>query len=327
MEPLAQRGTRSHDSVPVVPDSGPDPLQSGDRSSGGDTCELLHSLVREVEDRGAAIARLRSELERARRVRRSFLSCTSHELRTPLNAILCYTDLLAMGALGPLNEQQHRALERTGRAIEQLRHVIDDLFELSELEGGRIHVVPESVDVVELVRAVFAELEPRARERGVPLRLESSRHRVAAHRIIETDAGRLRRLLLLLAEFCLTFTESCGVGIRVRAAESGARIEFEGAGAHGRNVLRQLDLERLASLRPDGARAGIGILIARRLAQQLGIRFEGEPGEDDEGTTLVAHVPPRIEGNEADRQAEVTIARETAARARPERGVKQRAGG
>jgi signal transduction histidine kinase len=71
------------------------------------------------------------EAEIANRVRSDFLSILSHEFRTPLQAIFGYTEVLESEIHGPLNEAQHRDLERIRQSQQHLLNLIDSILESS----------------------------------------------------------------------------------------------------------------------------------------------------------------------------------------------------
>ena len=62
----------------------------------------------------------------------------SHDLRTPLNAIGGYSELLAMGVRGPVNEAQLADLERIRRNQRHLLTLVNDVLSFARLETGEI---------------------------------------------------------------------------------------------------------------------------------------------------------------------------------------------
>ncbi|MBW8768631.1 MAG: response regulator [Gemmatimonadetes bacterium] len=94
--------------------------------------ELAHALQAANEARAFA--------ESANRSKSEFLATMSHEIRTPINAIIGYTQLLTMGIVGPVTEEQGVQLARIASSGQHLRGLIDDILDLSRIEAGRLAV-------------------------------------------------------------------------------------------------------------------------------------------------------------------------------------------
>ena len=65
--------------------------------------------------------------EAANKRKSEFLAMMSHELRTPLNAVIGYSDILAMGKAGPINEKQARFLQHIGVSGRHLLRIVNNL--------------------------------------------------------------------------------------------------------------------------------------------------------------------------------------------------------
>src|SRR5262249_50872021 len=90
------------------------------------------------------------------RMKTEFVSQVSHELRTPLTAIKGFTDVLLDGEAGPVNAEQTEFLGIVKSNVDRLVALIDDLLDISRIEGGRIELKLESVDIASLVEVVAA---------------------------------------------------------------------------------------------------------------------------------------------------------------------------
>jgi PAS domain S-box-containing protein len=99
-------------------------------------------LVREREARAAA--------EDANRLKDDFLAVLSHELRTPLNTAMGWVRLIEAGQLAP--EDSRKGIGAIRRSLDQQLRLINDLLDLTSLAAGRLRIVPEYVDLCELVR-------------------------------------------------------------------------------------------------------------------------------------------------------------------------------
>ncbi|MGB1278033.1 MAG: PAS domain-containing sensor histidine kinase, partial [Nannocystaceae bacterium] len=86
----------------------------------------------------AAMRRARDLAEAANRTKSQFLANMSHEFRTPLNAVIGFSQILARGMFGSLNEHQSRSVNNILVSGQHLLQLINEILNLSEMDSGRI---------------------------------------------------------------------------------------------------------------------------------------------------------------------------------------------
>ncbi|MBI4537627.1 MAG: GAF domain-containing protein [candidate division NC10 bacterium] len=188
--------------------------------------ELTRSLEIKVAQRTAELSKANERLQELDRLKSEFVSNVSHELRTPLTAIRMSVENLADGVAGEIADPVRQYLSRIGSNTERLTRLISDLLDLSRIEAGRVHVLPETIPVASLLRDVLDSLRPVAAEKGLELSDAS------ADRSLRAVAGRDQTFQVLtnLVGNAIKFTP---VGGRVTVA---ARLaEEQGSGGAEEN--------------------------------------------------------------------------------------------
>ena len=228
-----------------------------------------------------------TELRRLEGVRREFVANVSHELRTPLTAIRGYAETL-QGDLSP--EQRRQFLDVILRHADRLTVLIEELLELSRIEGGMRELSLEPIDVAATVRGLLQDLKPRldARElRADVLATQTPRARA--------DRRALEQVLLNLLDNAIKYSDPGGaIEIAVSGSKSGVRIEVSDTGIGIPEEDRKRIFERF--YRVDKARSrdlggtGLGLAIVKHLVQAQ----EGEvfvAARAGPGTTFSVHLP------------------------------------
>ena len=122
----------------------------------------LHS---QLAESSARLAGAREEVDKLDSARRQFFAWISHDLRTPLAGMRAMTEALDDG-IAPDRD----AYIRTIRAkVDTMTGMVDDLFELSTLQGGTLRLQRELVELLDLVSDAVSDIQPTAAERGVSI--------------------------------------------------------------------------------------------------------------------------------------------------------------
>ncbi|MEM9483245.1 MAG: ATP-binding protein [Cyanobacteria bacterium P01_F01_bin.116] len=156
------------------------------------------------------VAKIAAEL--ANQSKSTFLARMSHELRTPLNAILGFSQLLENTQ--SLSSQQREQLTIINRSGEHLLTLINDILDMSKLEAGKIIVNPSIINLHTLLQDMQAMFRLKADAKGLELILNYSPE---LPQYVETDAGKLKQVLINLLDNAIKFTDSGQVCLRVRS--------------------------------------------------------------------------------------------------------------
>jgi two-component system sensor histidine kinase/response regulator len=238
------------------------------------------SAARREADQLRALREANLRAEEASRAKSEFLANMSHEIRTPMNAILGYVDLLCEA--GTTAEERTRYVTTIRNSGEHLLTLLNDILDLSRIEAARLDVQPAPFSPAELAREIVDLFATGARERGLSLVLEVDAATPAA---IESDPHRVRQVLINLVGNALKFTHQGGVRVVVRPERAPAvapRLRFEvidsGIGVEPSQIeaiFEPFNQADTSSTREYGG-AGLGLTIAKRLAELLGGEIEVE---------------------------------------------------
>jgi two-component system phosphate regulon sensor histidine kinase PhoR len=229
-----------------------------------------------------------TEIHRLEGIRRDFVANVSHELRTPLTAIRGFAETLR-GSEVPA-EQRRQYLDVILRHSDRLTALIEDLLELSRIEGGIRGLALESVDAAAVARDVLQDLKPRL-DSG---RLQSEVRAEPAPRAL-ADRRALEQVLLNLLDNAIKYSEPGGrIEITVSGAPPWVRIDVSDTGIG----IPQADQARIFErfYRVEKARSrdlggtGLGLAIVKHLVQaQDGEVFVAS--REGQGTTFTLRLP------------------------------------
>jgi len=230
------------------------------------------SVVEDITDelRVQELVQARQAAELANQAKTDFLSRMSHELRTPLNAMLGFVQLMEIDAQEPLGPRQFGRAVQIQQAGWHLLAMINDMLDLSRIEAGVLAVQPENLDLPQLLGEALALVEVPARERGVAIQLELSDEARWAH----ADRTRVKQVLTNLLSNAVKYNRVQGE-VRVTSQMTHGRVELAvrdtGLGMSVQQMAHLFQpFNRLGRERSQTEGTGIGLVIARRLAELMG---------------------------------------------------------
>jgi CheY-like chemotaxis protein/two-component sensor histidine kinase len=245
--------------------------------------------------------------ERDTRAKDRLLALLVHELRSPLTAVRNGVSILRLqeGA-DPITAQ---ALDQLDRQSQQLTRLLEELLDLSQLLDGKLRVRKEGVDLAEAVRQVEAAVRPAFAAQQVRLEMALPPGPFA----LEADPARLQQMVRALLLRALKYTQPGGC-VRLEAAREPAgavvRVRDNGFGIAVDVVTHFFDLSAGEGHRPGSA--GVGMLLARGLAELHGGVVEVSSAGPGQGTELVVRLPSLPALHPVAGPASAAPARETA---------------
>ncbi|MGH2625218.1 MAG: ATP-binding protein [Anaerolineales bacterium] len=189
--------------------------------------EANRVLERRVEERTAELRRALERLTEINQIKANLISNVSHELRTPLAHVKGYVELMADSQLGPLSEDQTRALGVVQRAVERLGRLIEDLIEFSTASREGLALRLQTVTVSEMASTALKRSQEKAEKAGVRLLADLP----DGSPTITVDPARMTWVLHQLLDNAIKFTPGGGkVTLRARQAVHGVVISVEDSG-------------------------------------------------------------------------------------------------
>ncbi len=271
---------------------------SANQIAGGDFSTRVHlDEVDELSDVAEAFNMMADELDRAavrqkemERARRDLIAAVSHDLRTPLTSIRAMIEALADGVVSDEATVQRYYNNISGQ-VTNLSGLINDLFELSQLETGQIKLQRQPLDVNDLLSDIIESMQAQAKRKQVSLQGQFSE----GLPLIEAELAKIQRVLANLLQNAIRHTPAEGrITLSTQAVPGGVQVEVAdtGEGIAAADLPRVFDQffrgEKSRSRETGGS--GLGLAIAKRIieAHQGRIWVESEVGQ---GTRFTFELP------------------------------------
>ncbi len=188
---------------------------------------VVHDVTRAKES-ARELAAARDRALAASQLKSQLLAKVGHELRTPLGAILGYAEILDSGAFGPLATRQKEATERVIHSAHYLTKLVEDLLDQSQLEGGRVRLENQPMDVRAVVERALDPFVPQAEKKGLAIRLSLAED---LPHPFNGDPGRVQQIVSNLVSNAIKFTSAGQVAVEVnRLPGGGIRLEVRDTG-------------------------------------------------------------------------------------------------
>ena len=240
----------------------------------------------QVEARNA-----REMAEAHSRAKSAFLANMSHELRTPLNAIIGFSETMSRELLGPIGAPRYlEYTEDIHKSGIYLLDLINDILDLSRIEAGKRELLPERIDLGELVEEARRMIHPVAQRGRVTVKVAPSAAMPAV-----VDRRAVQQILLNLLSNAVKFSpEGASVEVLLRregemavitVVDQGPGIPPDKIEMLGRPFVQ---VDDVLSRRQPGS--GLGLAITRALAELHGgsLSIESRLGH---GTRVSVHLP------------------------------------
>jgi len=232
---------------------------------------LAHRIILPGDDEAARLAEhlnaLADAVQREREsaasrdeARRLLLANISHDLRTPITSIAGYVDALQRG----LGDRPERYLAIIGAKSDELAQLTDDLFYAARLDAGDLDLKCGPLDLAEAVRRSVLGFEPELAARGVAVDVRIPEDPC----LVDGDPSAVARILSNLVSNGLRHGEEM-TAFSMRMADRDGKyvVDVVNVGSRLAEGAEQLFTRGVSG---PGGGAGLGLSIARELAERMG---------------------------------------------------------
>lgn len=242
----------------------------------------------------AELRRYASDLAEQHRQKDEFLAMLAHELRNPLAPMRTALEILRLRAEDPT--LVHRVRETLDRQVRNLTRLVDDLLNVSRLTQGKMQLRLERVDLARLIRFNCQTYETQAEATGLALVCEAPETPLW----VTGDSTRLDQILDNLLENAIKFTEPGGritvtVGLEGEMAWVSVRDTGVGIEAEMLPLLFGTFAQAQQTLARSRGGLGLGLSIARGLAELHGGSIEARSEGPNRGAEFILRLPAQVE--------------------------------
>jgi two-component system sensor histidine kinase BarA len=247
------------------------------------TSELRETLEA-VEVQNVELDLARKHALAANKVKSEFLANMSHEIRTPINGILGFADLLSHTGL---DDEQRDYVSTIKESSASLLAIVNDILDFTKIEAGTLAIDAVAFDLRDCAEEVLSLLAPAAYGKSLELILLTY---TDVPLKLYGDPIRIRQIITNLVHNAIKFTPTGQVVIRVMLEDEDdqdalLRISVTDTGiglapASQEKLFKAFGQADTSTTRRFGG-AGLGLIISRKLAEQMGgaIGVESEPGK------------------------------------------------
>lgn len=256
------------------------------------------------------------------RMKDEFLATVSHELRTPLTSILGALGLLAGGAAGQLPAPAQQLADVARRNGERLGRLIDDLLDLTKMEGDRLVLSTRPLRVFDLLGEAISANAGYAQRAGVRLLSTSTSESQVVDALL--DADRFLQVMANLLSNAIKHSPPGGtvqVSVELRGAAISISVKDDGPGIDP--AFRTRMFEKFSQADGSDRRAlggtGLGLYITRMLVERMGGNIQVDAAASHartNGTKFVIDFPVLSANKSADSPRIFHIDRDADARRR-----------
>ena len=231
--------------------------------------KIFEPVKKELEKIQKGFKKAVEEEVKSQKMKTDLITNVSHDLKTPLTSIVTYVDLLKDENLTEENRKLY--IETIEKKAERLKHLIEDLFEMSKATSNSINLNIIDVDLVELIKQTEIELSDKIEASGLNIKWVNKEEKI----IIPLDSQKTFRIFENLLTNAIKYSmENSRIYIEVIKEENYAKVIIKNISKSEIDFNPEEIVERFQ--RGDKSRntegSGLGLAIAKSFVEiQQGI--------------------------------------------------------
>lgn len=229
--------------------------------------------------------KLSGRLIEADRNKTKFVAFVAHQLQSPLSGVHIYLDMARKGEFGNIDPELDKVLADNIEVIDGLLKINQTFLDVTKIDLGRVELVKDTTDLVELVNKAIEEMKPRAAQKGLTLSIDSP----FSQFLVKCDPTYIHHALINLVDNAVKYTESGSIrvsivkdvdSVKVLVADTGcglAEADFDRLFGVFRRGMLAVDLEAKGE--------GLGLYIVKQFVEAHGGEvFFDSPGKGQGST-------------------------------------------
>jgi len=251
----------------------------------------------EIQKQKLIAQRAKVRAHAAEQAKSQFLANMSHELRTPMNAIIGYTEMLQEDARDKNELEFIPDLQKIHGASYHLLDLINNLFNLANIESSKMDLYIETFDLAPMIQDVVATVTPLMEKQGNIAKVDCD----SALGTMSADLTKVRQNLLNLLDNANKFSKQSSISLIVTRESMDTadwvvfKIVDQGIGMTADQM--QKLFQPFTQLDPSPTRkyggSGVGLAIVKQFCEIMGghISVESQFGQ---GTTFIMRLPAEV---------------------------------
>ncbi|HOV14877.1 MAG TPA: ATP-binding protein, partial [Spirochaetota bacterium] len=248
-------------------------------------------LIKKIKKRTKELEIANKELQSLDNAKTNFFSNVSHEFRTPLTMIISPLEDIRIGYFGDKIDKNNKIFMTMENNANRLLRLINNILEFTKIESGKHEINKVPIDILEILRIYFSQIESYAERKAIKLNFYSNTDKL----IILTDIDKLENIVFNLLSNALKFTNQGG-SVSLKLLKYDDKIEIivsdTGIGIKKENLLNIF--ERFYQVEDNSKRkyegTGIGLAFTKELVDILGGTISCN-SEENKGTEFIVTLP------------------------------------
>ncbi len=230
------------------------------------------------------------QLEALDKARSEFITIASHQLRTPPATIKWFLSSILAGDYGKVDDGLKETLEKTARTNNSLIALIDDMLNVSRIERGKMEFLFQEVNLLDLAKITFEQLQPIAKEKGLKLAFNMPKSVPQ----IMADKEKIRQVMNNFIDNSIKYTKKGSITVDLSSTDEEIRFSVTDTGKGMSEDEKDEIFEKFKRGKESSKQSaglGLGLYVAKVIVEQHKGKLWAESQGLDKGSSFIFTVP------------------------------------